>query len=80
MGQTRPLFGLFLFFSQRKDKYSTNFTINDKSIDGVLGNRTRGGMMEGADESTMAAPYRLPGLYKPPAHPCPWAWCFGAEF
>ena len=52
MGQTRPLFGLFSFFSQRKDKYSTNFTINDKSIDGVLGNRTRGGMMEGADEST----------------------------
>ena len=52
MGQTRPLFGLFSFFSQRKDKYSTNFTINDKSIDGVLGNQTRGGMMEGADEST----------------------------
>ena len=36
MGQTRPLFGLFSFFSQRKDKYSKNFTINDKSIDGVL--------------------------------------------
>ena len=52
MGQTRPLFGLFLFFSQCKDKYSTNFTINDKSIDGVLGSRTRGSMMEGADEST----------------------------
>ena len=47
MGQTRPLFGLFLFFSQRKDKYSTNFTMNDKSIDGVLGSRTQGGMMEG---------------------------------
>ena len=30
----------------------TNFTLNDKSIDGVLGSRTRGGMMEGADEST----------------------------
>ena len=48
--------GLFLVyfhsFSQHKDKYSTNFTINDKSIDGVLGSRTRGGMMEGADEST----------------------------
>ena len=52
MGQTRPLFGLFSFFSQRKDKYSTNFTINDKSIDGVLGSRTRGGMMEGTDKST----------------------------
>ena len=48
--------GLFLVyfrsFSQHKDKYSTNFTINDKSIDGVLGSRTRGGMMEVADEST----------------------------
>ena len=32
--------------------YSTNLTINDKSIDGVLGTRTRGGRMEGADEST----------------------------
>ena len=30
----------------------TNFTLNDKSIDGVLGSRTRGGMMEGADVST----------------------------
>ena len=52
MGQTRPLFAFFHSFSQHKDKYSTNFTINDKSIDGVLGSRTRGGMMEGADEST----------------------------
>ena len=33
-------------------KYSTNFTINDKYIDGVLGSRTRGGVMEGADKST----------------------------
>ena len=52
MGQTRPLFVYFRSFSQHKDKYSTNFTINDKSIDGVLGSRTWGGMMEGADEST----------------------------
>ena len=43
---------IFVLFSQHKDKYSTNFTTNDKSIDGVLGSRTRGGMMEGADEST----------------------------
>ena len=42
----------FRSFSQHKDKYSTNFTKNDKSIDGVLGSRTWGGMMEGADEST----------------------------
>ena len=41
MGQTRPLFGLISYFSQCKDKYSTNFTINDKSIDEVLGSRTR---------------------------------------
>ena len=43
-------FCLFSFFS--RDKYITNLTVNDKSIDGVLGTRTRGGMMEGADEST----------------------------
>ena len=52
MGQTRPLFGLFSFFFTTQDKYSTNFTINDKSIDGVLGSQTWGGMMEGADVST----------------------------
>ena len=52
MGQTRPLLVYFRSFSQHNDKYSTNYTINDKSIDGVLGSRTRGGMMEGADEST----------------------------
>ena len=27
-------------------------TINEKSIDGVLGTRTQGGMMVGADKST----------------------------
>ena len=37
-GHTRPHFVLFSFFSY--DKYSTN-TINDKSVDGVLGTRTR---------------------------------------
>ena len=47
MGQTH--FCLFLFFSH--DKYSTN-TINEKSLDGVHGTQTRGGMMVGADEST----------------------------
>ena len=52
MDQTWPLFGLFSFFSQCKDKYSTNFTINDKSIDVVLGSRTLDGMMESADKST----------------------------
>ena len=62
MGQTRPLLVSFRSFSQQKDKYSTNFTINDKSIDGVLGSRTRGGMMEGADESTVLAPPTTPLL------------------
>ena len=38
-----------MFFSH--DKYSTN-TINDKSIDGVVGTRTWGGRMVGTDEST----------------------------
>ena len=43
-------FCLFSFFSQ--DTFSTNFTINDESIDGVLGIRTQDGRMVGADEST----------------------------
>ena len=43
MAQTRPFY-LLLFFSH--DKYSAN-TINDKSVDGVLGIRTRGGRMVG---------------------------------
>ena len=48
-GPNPASFGLFSFFSP--DKCSTN-TINDKSVDGVLGTRTRGGRMVGADEST----------------------------
>ena len=52
MGQTRPLFVYFLFFSQYKDKYWTNLTLYDKSVDGVLGTRTWGGRMEGVDDST----------------------------
>ena len=50
MGQNRPLFVLFSFFSH--DKYSTN-TYNDKCVDGVLRTWTRGGRMVGADNSTM---------------------------
>ena len=49
MGQTRPLFVLFAFFSY--DKYSTN-TKNEKSIDGVVGTQTQGGRMVGAEKST----------------------------
>ena len=43
--------GLFLFF-RYFNKYSTNLTINDKSVAGMLGTQTRGGRMVGADEST----------------------------
>ena len=50
MGQTRPLFVYFSLFS--RDKHSSNLTINDKSIDGVLGTRTQGGGLIGADKST----------------------------
>ena len=42
---------LFVYFRFSHHKYSTN-TINDKSIDGVPGTRTRDGRMVGADEST----------------------------
>ena len=48
IGQTRPLFNYFRSFH----KYSTNLTINYKSIDGVLGTWTRGSRMVDADEST----------------------------
>ena len=47
MSQSQPLF-VFSFFSH--DKYSTN-TINDKSVDGVLGTRTWSSRILGADES-----------------------------
>ena len=50
MSHTPPLSRLFLFFSQ--DKYSTNLTINDKNVEGVLGTQTQGGRMVGIDEST----------------------------
>ena len=53
MGQSRPLFVYFSFFSQCKDEYSTQIlTIIDKSVDGVLRPQTQGGRMEGADEFT----------------------------
>ena len=40
-----------LFSSLSHEKYCIQ-TINDRSVDGVLGTRTRGGRMVGADEST----------------------------
>ena len=52
IGQTRPLLVYFVLFSHHLDKYSTNLTIDDKSIDGLLGTQTRGGRMVGTDEST----------------------------
>ena len=41
-GPNLSSFCLFLFFSQCRDKYSTNVTVNDKSVDVVLGTRTPG--------------------------------------
>ena len=35
-----------------QDKYSTNLTRNDKSVDGVLGTRIRGGTMIGSRAMT----------------------------
>ena len=49
-GPNPPSFCLFLLFSQ--DKYSINVTINYKGVDGMLGTRTQGSKMIGADEST----------------------------
>ena len=46
-GPNPASFCLFSFFSQCKDKYSTNLTKNGKSINGVLGTRTKDGRMEG---------------------------------
>ena len=43
---------IFILFSHCMDKYSTNLTINEKTVDGMLGSRTWGGRMEGADKST----------------------------
>ena len=43
---------IFVLFSHLMDKYSTNLTVNDKSVDGVLGSQTQGSTMGGADEST----------------------------
>ena len=48
MGQNQPLFVYFRSFHCAK----INLTIIDKSVDGVLGTRTRGGRMDGSDEST----------------------------
>ena len=45
MGQTQPFLFIFVIFS-------TNLTINYKSVDGVLGTQTQGGRMVGEDEST----------------------------
>ena len=49
-GPNPASFCLFSFFSH--DKFSTNLTVNDKSVDGVLGTRTQCGRMVGADKST----------------------------
>ena len=51
MGQNRSLFLYFCSFLTMQDRYSTHLTVNDKSIDGMLGSQTRGSRMEGSDES-----------------------------
>ena len=48
----------FSFFSI--EKCSTNYTVNDKSIDGVLGTQTQGVKMVGADKSTELWRYPRP--------------------
>ena len=43
---------IFVYFrSFNRKKCSTVLTLNNKSVDGVLGTQTRGGNMVGADES-----------------------------
>ena len=58
-GPNPASFCLFLFFSH--DKYSTKFTVRDKSVDGVNGTQTQGGRMVGTDEST--EPWWHPKIY-----------------
>ena len=61
-GPNPASFCLFSSFSQYNDKYSTKFDY--KSVDGVLGIRTRDRRMVGANESTEL--WRLPfHLYGP---------------
>ena len=43
--------GLFLFIFRSFHNVKTNMTTNDKRVGGVLGTRTQGGRLEGADES-----------------------------
>ena len=50
IGPNPASFCLFSFFSH--DIYSTNLTINDENIDGVLGTWTWGSRIVGADKST----------------------------
>ena len=47
MGQSRPLFVYFRYFLE-----TISLIQIEKSVDGVLGNRTRGHRMVGADETT----------------------------
>ena len=59
ISQTKPL---FRSFSQCKDEYNTNLTINEKSEDGVHGTQTRGGAEWKVQESTeiWQHPYDIP--------------------
>ena len=52
MGQTQPFLFIFVIFS-------TNLTINYKSVDGVLGTQAQGGRMVGVEKSTELWWHRL---------------------
>ena len=52
MGQTRVLFVYFRTFHNLMTNIKQNLTLNGKSMDGMLGIRTRDRWMLGADEST----------------------------
>ena len=52
MGQTQHLFVYFRPFPNTMTNIAQNLTINGRSIDGVLGIRTRNHRIVGADEST----------------------------
>ena len=61
MGQTpKSLFVYLRSFHNAKTNIGiTNLTINDNSLDGVLGTRTQGSRMVGADNSTVLWQYPI---------------------
>ena len=62
MGQPRPLFRIFLSFSHSNINQNVNNT-KWKNVDGVLGMRTRGYKMVGADKTTKYVVEFLSGYF-----------------